>query len=359
MNTLALFEREFGHAAQTSAAASGRVNLLGEHTDYNDGFVLPTTLPFQTGVAIAPSRDGRFSFVSDSLHGAGARVEYAPGAEPGPGFGRYLHGCIEVLRDAEGAQIGPLSVAVSSNLPIGAGLSSSAALEVAMLRALRQFLALRFDDVRLARYAQRAEIEYAGVRCGILDQMAVSVGQPGQMLFLDTRSLQSSLVPLPVGSELAIFDSGVPRALASSGYNERRRECEAAAKALGVASLRDVVDVASVEKLPTPLRERARHVLSENLRVVEAARGVEARRFGQLMLESQRSLRDDYAVSVPALDALVGCIMAQPGALGAKLTGAGFGGACVALVELGSRADFRAAVIEAFSALGYRGRALL
>jgi galactokinase len=359
VNVLELFRREFGHDAQTSAAASGRVNLLGEHTDYNEGFVLPTQLPFRTEVAVAASRNGRHTFVSDTLRGSGSRVEYPPGTAPGPGFGRYVHGCLEVLREAEGAASGPLAVMIRSNLPIGAGLSSSAALEVAVLRALRQLLTLRFDDVLLARYAQRAEIEYAGVRCGILDQMAVSVGQPGQMLFLDTRSLQSCLVPMPAGCELALFDSGVPRALAGSGYNERRRECEAAAAALGVPALRDVADESAIEALPTPLRERARHVLGENRRVVEAARGVDARRFGQLMLESHRSLRDDYSVSVPALDALVECIMAQAGALGAKLTGAGFGGACVALVEQGIGAPLRAAVTDAYSARGYRGRALL
>jgi galactokinase len=286
-------------------------------------------------------------------------VEYADGGEPQPGYGRYVHGCIEVLRDEEGAAITPCCVAIRSSVPIGAGLSSSAALEVAVLRALRQHYGLRFGDTLLARYAQRAEIEYAGVHCGILDQMAVSVGQPGKMLFLDTRTLESQLLPLPQGSELAIFDSGVPRSLAASGYNERRRECEAAAAALGVGSLRDVEHADQVESLPSPLRERARHVISENRRVLEAAQGVSAQRFGELMLESHRSLRDDYAVSIAALDALVECVMAQPGAYGCKLTGAGFGGACVALLASDSNRALRSTALQAYAGRGYCGRILL
>jgi galactokinase len=359
VTVLDLYAGEFGAAAATSAAASGRVNLLGEHTDYNDGFVLPTTVPFLTEVAIGRSPDDRFRFVSASLQGEAARVDYVDGSEPGPGYGRYVYGCIAVLREEEGADIPPCCLAIRSNLPIGAGLSSSAALEVSVLRALRQHCGLRFGDTLLARYAQRAEIEYAGVRCGILDQMAVSVGQPGQMLFLDTRSLQSRLVPLPPGGELAIFDSGVPRSLAASAYNERRRECEAAAAALGVTSLRDVPDPARVESLPSPLRERARHVLGENARVLEAVRGVPAQRFGELMLESHRSLRDDYAVSIAALDTLVESVMAQPGAYGCKLTGAGFGGACVALVASGSGSALRSAALRAYAGRGYSGRVLL
>jgi galactokinase len=358
MSAASLFEQAFGTLASVRAAAPGRVNLLGEHTDYNDGLVLPTALSLRTEVALGRSDDGAFHFVSQDLAGAAARVDYADGAEPPEGYGRYVRGCIEVARRA-GAAIAPCRIAIHSDVPMEAGLSSSAALEVSVLRGLRELYDLALDDVTIARLGQRAEIEYAGVRCGILDQMAVSVGLPGQLLFLDTRSLESRLVPFPPGTELAILDCGVPRTLASSGYNERRRECEAAAAALGVASLRDAIDIQAIESLPEPLRRRARHVYTENLRVLEAAAGVDAAHFGRLMTQSHHSLRDDYEVSIPELDALVEALLQQPGVFGCKLTGAGFGGACVALVEAGAGARAGQGALEAFAAQGHRGRVLL
>ncbi|MGI9245997.1 MAG: galactokinase [Steroidobacteraceae bacterium] len=359
MNVCGLFERTFGFAAEAGGRASGRVNMLGEHTDYNDGLVLPTVIPLYTEVAAGRSRDDAFHFISGDLEGRAARNDYYPGEEPGAGFGRYVHGCIEVLRE-RGEDIEPCSIAIDSSVPIGAGLSSSAALEIAVLRALRELFDLGLDDVSIARLGQRAEVEFAGVRCGILDQMAISVGQPGQLLFLDTRTLESRLVPIPSAAEIAIFDSGVPRTLAGSGYNERRRECEEAARALGLASLRDASDLKRVEALPDPLRRRARHVLTENRRVLAAIAGVDGEHFGRLMLESHRSLRDDYEVSVPALDVLVETLMEHAGVLGCKLTGAGFGGACVALLERGAGSgDLKQRVLASFAAKGFHGRLLL
>jgi galactokinase len=228
-----------------------------------------------------------------------------------------------------------------------------------VLRALRELFNLDLDDVALARLGQRAETEFAGVRVGILDQMAVSVGQPGQLLFLDTRSMESRLVPFPPASAIAVLDTGVPRALAESGYNERRRECEEAAKALGLRSLRDVTDLKAVEALPDPLNRRARHVVTENRRVLAAVSGVDAAHFGRLMLESHRSLRDDYEVSVPALDALVDALMEQDGVHGCKLTGAGFGGAVVALVAAGAASRVGQGALAAFAARGYHGSVLV
>jgi galactokinase len=357
VSATSLFEQSFGRAPEAGASASGRVNLLGEHTDYNHGFVLPTVLPLTTEVAVGTSRDGRHHFVSENLSSAAAHVEFASDETPPEGYGRYVHGCIEVLRGRE-VDVPPVCVAIRSDVPMGAGLSSSAALEVAVLRALRLWLDLELDDVTLARLGQQAEVEYAGVRVGILDQMAVSVGQPGQLLFLDTRSLQSRLVPFPPDSEIAVFDSGVPRTLADSGYNQRRWECEEAARLLGVTSLRDVTEVGQVDTLPDPLRRRARHVVTENARVLAAIAGVDAERFGTLMLESHRSLRDDYEVSVPALDVLVQTLMEQEGVHGCKLTGAGFGGACVALLASGAGRRVRSAALATFAARGYHGRVL-
>jgi galactokinase len=359
MNARELFLGTFGFAAEALASASGRVNMLGEHTDYNDGLVLPTTIAPRTEVAIGRSPDrASFHFVSDDVEGDAARVDYEDGRAPAGGYGRYVHGCIEVVRE-QGARIDPVCVAIQSNVPMGAGLSSSAALEVAMLRALRELFELALDDVTIARLGQRAEVEYAGVRCGILDQMAVSVGEAGKLLFLDTRSLETRLVPFPPGSEIAILDCGVPRTLATSGYNERRRECEEAARRLGVGSLRDAIDSQAIESLPRPLRERARHVYTENLRVLEAAAGVDAPHFGKLMTASHRSLRDDYEVSIDALDALVEALLEQPAVFGCKLTGAGFGGACVALLASGAGERVKNGALRAFAARGYRGTVLL
>jgi galactokinase len=352
------FEQVFGFAAAVVASATGRVNLLGEHTDYNDGLVLPTPIEPRTEVAVGRSPDRGFHFVSTNLRGQAARVDYLDGDPPPDGYARYVRGCIEVTR-RRGAEIGPCCVAIQSTVPMGAGLSSSAALEVAVLRGLRELYRLALDDVTIARLGQQAEIEYAGVHCGILDQMAVSVGEPGKLLFLDTRTLEWRLVPFPADSEIAILDCGVPRTLATSGYNERRRECEAAAKALGVGSLRDAIDSQRIESLPEPLRRRARHVYTENLRVLEAAAGVDAPHFGKLMTQSHRSLREDYEVSIPALDALVEALLAQPPVFGCKLTGAGFGGACVALLARGSGTEVKRGALEAFATRGFRGSVLL
>src|SRR5688572_26454699 len=204
------FESLFGYPAQASASAPGRANLLGEHTDYNEGFVLPVTVAQRTEVELAVSPDRTFRFHSENLGETAAFERQAPHA----GFAQYLYGCIEVLRLA-GHAVKPVTMLVRSDVPIGAGLSSSAALEVAALRGLRSLFGLFIDDVALARFAQLAEVDYAGVRCGILDQMAVSLGERGNMLFLDTRTLERRLVPLPAGSAVVVIDSGVRRELSS------------------------------------------------------------------------------------------------------------------------------------------------
>jgi galactokinase len=348
------FPTVFGCEPQVTAEAFGRVNLLGEHTDYNDGFVLPTTIPQLTRVQLALSTDGRYRFYSANL---GEFVEYEDAGLAPTGFGRYVFGCIEVLK-AEGYRVPPVMIHITSDVPMGGGLSSSAALEVAVLRGLRQLLSLSFDDVELAKLAQRAEIDYAGVRCGILDQMACSLGSPNHMLFLDTRTLERKLLPLP-GGELVVIDSGIARTLATSGYNERRSQCESAAAMLGVKALRDETTLARLDSLPTPLDKRARHVITENARVLEAARGVSVARFGELMNASHASLRDDYEVSVPPLDILVRLLQEHACVYGARLTGAGFGGACVALAHAGTATEVKSDVLKAYEKAGYSGTALV
>lgn len=349
------FQQIFGASPEIKASAPGRVNLLGEHTDYNDGFVLPTAIPQRTTVQLGFSQDGRHHFYSVELD---ERVSISEGHHTPSGFASYIFGCVRIL-EQEGYTVPPINLYVTSSVPIGSGLSSSAALEVATLRGLRSLLDIDIDDVRIAQLAQQAEIHYAGVQCGIMDQMASSLADTEHMLFLDTRSLDRQVIPFPSGAEVVVIDSGVPRTLAGSGYNQRRAECEEAAHLLGVKALRDITDPQAVEDLPEPQRRRARHVITEDNRVLEALQGVSAERFGELMNASHASLRDDYEVSVPALDTLVAMLQETPGVFGARLTGAGFGGACVALVAAGKGEAIAQDVIEKYKRSGYAGRILV
>jgi galactokinase len=327
------FEQIFGILPEAAASAPGRVNLLGDHTDYNDGFVLPSTIPQKTSVEIAVGSGDDEAYSEDLRQ----HVRFLRRGEPLSGFARYLGGCLRVLEE-EGIVLPPVRLAIRSDVPMRAGLSSSAALEVATLRVIDARFGLGLEPVRLAKLAQRAEVEHAGVACGIMDQMASSVGRQDTMLFLDTMTLEQQLLPLPEGAELLVLDSGVTRELAHSPYNQRREECKAAAEALGIPSLRFLKGMDSVEQLPTPLRERARHVYRENELVV-AAVSAPAAAFGRLMNQSHNSLSTDFQVSPPAIDQLVLLLQEQPEVFGARMTGAGFGGACVALVQRGKARD--------------------
>ncbi|HEX2542037.1 MAG TPA: galactokinase [Caldimonas sp.] len=348
------FAATFGRAPDAVASAPGRVNLLGEHTDYNDGFVLPIALSQQTTVALGRAAGQAFTLRSDNL---GRGVSFGLERPPEEQFARYVFGCLHEMTKG-GRTVPPLDIHVASDVPIGVGLSSSAALEVATLRALRGLLGADIDDVEIARMAQRAEIEHAGVRCGIMDQMASSLAGTERALFLDTRTLQTRLLDLPPDTTVLVLDSGIERSLAGSGFNQRRRECEEAAAQLGLESLREVDDLAVVESLAEPWRRRARHVVSENARVLRAVQGVTAAAFGELMNGSHASLRDDYEVSVPPLDTLVSLLQQRPGVFGARLTGAGFGGACVALCASGQAGDVAEAVLAAYARSGQTGRVL-
>jgi galactokinase len=348
MTVASEFMDVFGTEPQVALSAPGRVNLLGEHTDYNDGFVLPLAIPQVTTVALGFADGPEHVAYSANLD----RMERFFATGPLNGFARYVGGCLRVLTEA-GITIPPLKIWVRSEVPIGIGLSSSAALEIATLRALDALLALSLGPVQMAQLAQRAEIEHAGVACGIMDQLASSLCDTKAMLFLDTRSLDFRLVPLPEGAEILVVDSGLSRALATSAYNMRRDECLAAARILRLASLRDVADIAMVEALPEPIRRRARHVVSENARVL-AALEADAPTFGALMNASHASLRDDYEVSVPGVDRLVAALQAIKGVFGARMTGAGFGGACVALVERGHAAAIGRSLTDSTRMAGER-----
>jgi galactokinase len=349
------FADVFGKSPAVTAQAPGRVNLLGEHTDYNDGYVLPTAIPQTTRVSMGENGGKQFSVYASDLDQA---AEFTMESAPREHFATYVYGCLRELRD-HSFEPPPLNIHISSLIPIGVGLSSSAALEVAIMRALRQLFKLTLDDVSIAQLAQRAEIRYAGVNCGIMDQMASSLADTGSMLFLDTRTLQRRVLPLPARAEILVFDSGVARSLAGSKYNERRAECEQAAQLLGVRALRDVTDAAALATLPQPLRQRARHVVSENDRVLRAVESVDAARFGELMNASHTSLRDDYEVSIAQLDRVVELLQDQSAVHGARLTGAGFGGACVALCVEGEARAVGERVVDQYNTAAQRGRILV
>jgi galactokinase len=346
------FEAEFGLPPTARAFAPGRVNVLGEYTDLCGGFVLPSALARGTTVLLAPSRDDRWRYLSWTL---AARLEHAD-EEAATGFARYVHGCALELR-ARGWHVPPLSVGIASDLPVGSGLSSSASLEVATLRALTFVLDLPFDDAQLAQLAHAVENDRVGVPCGMMDQMACSLGRTGEALFVDTLSGRYEHLSLPRGASLVVLHSGVSRQLEHTGYASRRAECEQAAAALGVPLLRHVERLERAAELPEPLDRRARHVIAENGRV-QAAVQADARELGRLMDASHASLRDDFEVSTPALDALVEAARAHPAVYGARLTGAGFGGAVVALVAAGQDNAVRKDALERYARGGYAGWAL-
>lgn len=344
------FDEHFGASAQpdlgsvTVVYAPGRVNLIGDHTDYNDGFVLPATIDRAVFVALRQRDDATVHLRSLNFTEA---VDY-PLSEPPfdalPGWARYAAGIAQELRARDGLASGFEGV-MYGNVPLGSGLSSSAALEVAVAMGLDALFDLDIDAVETAQLCQTVEHEYVGVQCGIMDQMAARLGRSGHALALDCRTLDVEHVPLPLDeAALVIADSRVSRELADSKYNERRAECERAVAFFQqfdaqVQALRDVTRTlleGHGTRLPAPIRRRARHVVSENERVrtgVARLRQHQLDAFGTLMNASHRSLRDDYAVSTPELDALVDTAQATPGVFGARMTGAGFGGCIVCLVR--------------------------
>jgi galactokinase len=335
-----------------------RVNLIGEHTDYNDGFVMPAAIDLYTYAAIKPREDRRLVIHSDTF-AEGVEVDLDESNPLARGhWSDYVRG-VAVTLEREGHRLRGADLAIRSDVPIGAGLSSSAAVEVATACALLENSGIEIDRVELARLCQRAENEFVGMRCGIMDQFIACLGRAVHALMLDCRSLEYRSLPLPGDIRLVICNTMVKHELASSEYNTRRAECEAgvrhfAKETPNVRALRDVT-LEDLERrdavLPEVIYKRCRHVITENLRVIEAASALESGdlpAFGKLMAASHRSLRDDYEVSCLELDTMVELASQVQGVYGARMTGGGFGGCTINLVQSDHVAEFKRTV-----ALGY------
>ncbi len=335
------FTALFGGEPTFFARAPGRVNLIGEHTDYNDGLVLPVAIERHVVIAGRRVPGGPIRLYASSYKELAVFPTGDPAQAAVPLWARYPQGVAVGL--ARRFTLGGLDGVIAAELPAGSGLSSSAALEIVSSMALESAAAHSLPARERALLCHRAEVEFVGVPCGIMDQFASALGREGHALFIDCRSQETHHIPLSQELIIAVCDTGVRRTLAASSYAERRRECAAAvamlaAKRSGITSLRDVTtdDLGIIAELPDPPRQRARHVVTENARVVQAAQALESgeyERLRDLFLASHQSLRNDYAVSSPELDAMVEAALASPGCVAARMTGAGFGGSVVALVQ--------------------------
>lgn len=353
------FEDQFDRSPQVVVRAPGRANLLGGHTDYNDGYVLPVALDRAAWLAAAPlDRPVARVCALDLDDEAAFPLDPVPAADGE--WADYPRGVAWALQE-RGLDLAGVEAALSSSVPVGSGLSSSAAIEVAFAYAWQVLSGFELSLRDLALTCQRAENAYVGVNCGVLDQMASALGAAGHAILLDCRSLETDLVPLPEGVAIVVADTKVRRSLASSEYNVRRAQCERAVQILsqhlpGIRALRDVAPE-ELERLkqhlPAVVYRRARHIVTDNARVLEAAEALrrgDVATVGELMRACHISLRDDYEVSSPELDRLVEAAWEVEGCYGARLTGAGFGGCTVALVAADAVSEFEAHVSAAYEA---------
>ncbi len=347
----AAFVARFSQAPTAVVRAPGRVNLIGEHTDYNDGFVLPMAIDRDIRIALRPRADDTVRLFAVDIE---QEATFSLAAlERGEGWQEYVKGVAWALQE-QGLVLTGWDGVMTGDVPRGAGLSSSAALELAAARAFQATSGFAWDATRMATLCQLAENRWVGVNSGIMDPLISALGREGHALLLDCRSLEGEPVPLPPGHVVVVLDTGTRRGLVGSAYNERRRQCEEAAVHYGVPALRDVAPevfeagAAGLAELP---RKRARHVIGENARTLQAAdamRRGDAAELGRLMNASHASLKEDFEVSSGALDAIVACAQAHPGCRGARMTGGGFGGCAVALVEEDGVDDFLHAVTDCY-----------
>lgn len=359
------FSELFGREPRIRTDAPGRVNLIGEHTDYSGGFVLPLAIPQRTRIELAVRDDNLVRAWSANVEPNGKIHEYRLGEEtPVQGWLDYVQGVTQAAQRA-GHDLKGFDVRIESDVPLGSGLSSSAALEVSLLRALREAFELKIDDVEIAQLGQRAENDFVGAPVGIMDQMAASLADETTALFLDTRSLHYEKVFLPAASELVVINSGVSHNHAAGEYRIRRKECEQAAELLGVQQLRDLsnLDLWRLASLPEPLDRRARHVITENARVRSAVSAMKDRdlpRLGKLLYASHESLRDDYEVSISEIDRLVELARKEPDVYGARITGGGFGGSVVVLARRGTGREIGERIVAKYhDETGRKGTVLI
>ncbi len=346
---IAAFQRRFGVAPAVVARAPGRVNLIGEHVDHSEGLVLPIAIDRDCACAVRPSADGRWRAWSEDLRRMAELPDPAgpglqPLAHPDDRWANYVLGVLAGFV-REGVAVPPMDIAVASDVPLGGGLSSSAALEVAVATAVSDALAAPMFGIPLARMCQEAEHRFAGVPCGMMDQLASALGKAEHALLIDCRSYDIRFVPVPANAAVLVVDSGVRHELGDGRYAQRARETDDAARALGVRTLRDVDENAlRGARIDDTLVRRARHVVREIQRTSLAATALrkgDLELFGMLMLQSHQSLRDEFAVSTPELDSIVDearAIGVAGGAFGARLTGGGFGGSVIVLADA-PRAD--------------------
>ena len=335
--------------------APGRINLIGEHTDYNGGYVLPFAIPQAALLAARPRTDERWRFTSLDLDSTVESDRLTPGEN---GWHAYLAGVVWALREA-GHEVGGADFVLSSDVPIGAGLSSSAAIECAVLTALCDLYQLDVAPMDRARLAQRAENAYVGAPTGLMDQAASTLCTQGHALFLDCHTLAVAQVPLQIadaGLAILVIDTRTPHSHVDGEYAARRASCEAACRTLGIDLLREVTDLdAALARLPELEARRVRHVVTENQRVLDTVAALSSddfARVGELMTASHHSMRDDYEITVPTVDLAVETLLAK-GALGARMTGGGFGGCVLGLLPADRTDQAAAAVAEAFAAAGF------
>jgi galactokinase len=333
--------------------------LIGEHTDYNDGYVMPFALPQRVLIAAAPRRDGIWSVTS--LSNYSTEVFRAADLQPGmAGWQAYVAGVVWALRE-DGHRIGGADLVLSSDVPAGAGLSSSAALECSVLAALADLNDLDIAGLERAKLARRAENAFVGAPTGLMDQAAATLCTSGHALFFDCRTDDAEQVrfdPISAGLEILVLDTKTPHALVDSEYAARRASCEEAAQLLGIPALRDVTDLdAALDELPDPeMQRRLRHVVTENARVLAAVDVLRNRRIvdlASLLDASHSSMRDDFEITVPQVDLAVEVARAS-GALGARMTGGGFGGCIIALVPAGEVERVGTEIARSFAGAGYR-----
>lgn len=355
-----------------TSRAHGRVNLIGEHTDYNGGWVLPTTIPQYTEVTLEKAPHDKVRIISTKEAGPGHKreVAYRLGEEAHTDtWVDYFQGATKLLNEIlkeRGEALGGFTAHVHSNIPEGSGLSSSAALEMSFLKALRELYNIDLSDIELAKLGQRIENEFVGARVGIMDQMATSLAKSGEAIFLDTHFLSFERIPLPLELvDLLVINSGITHRIsdADGGYNKRRAECEETCKILGINQLRDITaEELSYKELPPVLMKRARHVVTENERVKAAVIAIQRedmKKLGELFLHSHTSMRDDYEVSLPEIDTLVDLCARHPDVYGARLTGGGFGGSIVVLTKKGKKNKVAQDILPEYEkATGQKGMVL-